>query len=302
MYMKCLKERENVKILKFNDNEFPNSLKNITNPPSQLWVEGNINILGKNAISIVGSRSCTKYGERWCEKFVKGLLEYDLVIVSGMAIGIDSIAHNTALKYGGKTIAVLPTGFENIYPKENIKLYEKIKQNGGAIVSEYPPYEKQNKNRFLERNRIVSGLGIATLVIEASYRSGTSVTAGSTILNNKKVFCVPGSLDNSKSLGTNIMIKKGANLVTCVEDIVGNFDFLYKIKTLNIQKNEEDIVLDDVDDEYKDVYKMISDIPSEINIIARKLNLPIDEVMAKISMLEINEKIKRVEGSKFVKF
>ena len=287
-----------MKVIDLKDKEFPESLKNIKNPPSQLWIEGDIELLNKNAIAIVGSRNCTKYGERWCEKFVKDLLEYDLVIVSGMATGIDSVAHNTALKYGGKTIAVLPTGFENIYPKENIKLYEKIKQNGGAVISEYPPYEKQSKEKFLERNRIVSGLSIATLVIEAAYRSGTSVTANITKSNGKEVFCVPGSLDNPKSLGTNIMIKKGAKLVTCIEDIVKHYNFLQKSNILH--KNDE-FVLDDMDDEYKDVYKVISNDPIEINFISKKANIPINEAMAKITMLEIDGKIKRVEGNKFLR-
>jgi DNA processing protein len=287
-----------MRVLKFDDDEFPQSLKSIQNPPSQLWVEGDVSLLSQNAIAIVGSRGCTEYGKRWCENFTKDLLEYNLVIVSGMAIGIDTIAHNTALKYGGKTIAVLPSGFDNVYPKRNFNLFQNIINNGGVVVSEYSPLEEADQEKFLERNRLVSGLSVATLVIEAAYRSGTSVTANITKSENKEVFCVPGSLDNSKSLGTNIMIKKGAKLVTCVDDIVENYGFLHKD---NVLQEVPDLILEDVDDEYKDVYKIISNVPIDINQISKKANISINEAMAKVSMLEIDGKIKRFEGSKFVR-
>lgn len=287
-----------MKTIEFNDKEFPEKLRKIHNPPKELWVKGNIEILKDNAIAVIGSRNNTDYGKYWCEKFVKELLKYNLVIVSGMAVGIDSIAHNTALKYGGKTIAVLPSGFENVFPKENIKLFEKIIESGGLVVSEYSPKEKHSQKNFLERNRIVSGLGFATLVIEAAFRSGTSVTANITIEEGKKVFCVPGSLNNPKSLGTNIMIKKGANLVTSVEDIVKNYNFLHK--TNYLRKNSK-FDLDCVDEEYRDVYSVISDFPIDVNLIAKKANISIEEALYKISMLEIDGKLRRVAGNKFEK-
>ena len=269
----------------------------IKNPPKNIWVDGNIEILNQKSIAVVGSRHCTNYGRKWCEHFVKGLIEYNLVITSGMAVGIDSIAHNSALKYNGKTIAVLPSGFNNIFPKENVRLYEQIKENGGAIISEYPPDEKHNNKKFLERNRIVSGISIATLIIEASYRSGTSVTARLTKDEEKEVFCIPGSLDNSKSIGTNIMIQKGAKLVTSVKDIVSCYDFLHKTEIIEDYKLDND----DVDDEYKDIYDLILNSPVDINTIAKLTNMSISDVMSKITMLEIDGKVKRVGGNKFVR-
>ena len=196
----------------------------------RLYFQGDINILNQNGIAVIGTRECSEYGRRWCEKFVKELLEYDLVVISGMARGIDTIAHKTALKYGGKTIAVLPSGFNNIYPKENLELYEQIIANDGLIISEYMPEIESSSNRFLERNRIVSGLSIGTLIIEAEYRSGTGVTARMTKEQGKLVFCIPGSLDNKKSIGTNRLIQNGANLVTKVEDIIENYNLQKKIK------------------------------------------------------------------------
>lgn len=287
-----------MEILEFNDEKFPKSLRKIKNPPKRIWVEGNKENLNLNSIAIVGSRNNTDYGKKWCKIFTKELIEYNLVIVSGMAVGIDSIAHTTALKYGGKTIAVLPSGLNNIFPEENIKLYRKILDNGGTVITEYPPNEKKTSYKCLERNRIVSGLSLGTLVIEAAYRSGTSVTADITKSEKKKVFCIPGNLENEKSVGTNTLIKKYAKLVTDVEDIVENYRFLSRKNEL---KENLDYTLNDIKEEYREVYKAIIDKPKDINMIAKETNLPINEVMAKITMLEIEDKIKRTEGNKFIR-
>ena len=180
-----------MKILKLADKEFPEKLKLIEDCPKKLYIEGETKNLNTNCIAVIGSRNCTEYGRKWCEYFVKELVNYGLTIVSGMAIGIDSVAHNSALKAGGKTIAVLPDGFANIYPNQNIDLYKKILDANGTVITEYLPNTKANSKRFLERNRIVSGLSIATLVVEASYRSGTSVTAKIAKSQDRDVYCIP---------------------------------------------------------------------------------------------------------------
>lgn len=274
-----------MRVIEFNDEKFSESLRNLKKPPDRLYFQGNINILNQNGIAVIGTRECSEYGKRWCEKFVKELLEYDLVVISGMARGIDTIAHKTALKYGGKTIAVLPSGFNNIYPKENLELYEKIIANNGLIISEYMPEVEPSSNRFLERNRIVSGLSIGTLVIEAEYRSGTSVTARMTKEQGKLVFCIPGSLDNKKSVGTNRLIQNGANLVTKVEDIVENYNLQKKIKI-------------GIKDEILDI---LSDEPIDFNELLKSSNLKINEFMAKITMLELEGYIKRLPGNRISK-
>lgn len=284
-----------MKVLEYNNDIFPRTLKSINQCPNRLYVEGNIDILNQYGIAVIGSRNCSNYGEKWCEKFVKDLLEYNLVIVSGMAKGIDTIAHRTALKYGGKTIAVLPSGFNNIYPKENLDLYKKIIDLGGAVISEYNPSDKACSERFLERNRIVSGLSIATLVIEAEYRSGTSVTARLTNEQGKEVFCVPGSLDNTKSVGTNKMIQNGAKLVTSVEDIMQNFNFIERTCVINR------IQYDEVNDEYKDIYSLLSDIPVEFEELVKKSKLTINDLMYKLTMLELDGKIMKMSGNRFIK-
>ena len=282
-----------MKTIDIQDEKFPQRLRIIKNPPERLYIEGNIDVLNSNSIAVIGSRDCSGYGEKWCKKFVKGLVEYDLTIVSGMAKGIDTIAHDTAIKYGGKTIAVLPSGFDNIFPKDNLNLYKNIINSGGAVVSEYPPHIKADSRKFLERNRLVSGLALGTLVIEAEYRSGTSVTARITKEQQKEVFCIPGSLDNKKSVGTNNLIKKGAKLVTCVEDIIENYNFLHKFKLVKqeIKSIEED----------NEFLKILSETPIELNEICKKVNLSLSEVMSELTLLELDKKIKKIPGNRFIK-
>lgn len=171
--------------------DYPKMLKEISNPPEKLYVEGNLKNLNSPCLAVVGSRNCTEYGEKWCKYFVRELVKYGITIVSGMALGIDSIAHKTALKYGGKTIAVLPCGFNNIFPEENINLYKKIIENDGTVVTEYDLNAKAGYQKFLQRNRIVSGLSMGVLVVEAAYRSGTTVTARHALIQKRDVFCIP---------------------------------------------------------------------------------------------------------------
>ena len=267
----------------------------IKNFPKKLYVEGDTSILEQPGIAVIGSRDCSNYGEKWCERFVKELLEYNLVIISGMAKGIDSIAHKTALKYGGKTIAVLPSGFNHIYPKENLDLYKQIITSGGAVISEYEPNVIADSKKFLERNRIVSGLSIGTLVVEAEKRSGTSVTARLTKEQGKLVFCIPGSLDNPKSIGTNKMIQKGAKLVTSVEDIVCDYDFLEKVCSVS------EVKCDEVHEQYKDVFELLSDIPIEFEDLVKRSHLKINELMTKLTLLELDGKIDRLSGNRFIR-
>lgn len=286
-----------MRLIKMNDKEFPDKLRKIKNAPTQIWADGNTSLLNNTSIAIVGSRNCTEYGEKWCETFTKGFIEYDLTIVSGMAVGIDTVVHKTALKYKGKTIAVLPCGFNHIYPEENVGLYKEIIQNGGLIISEFAPNENESKENFLKRNRIVSGLSIGVLVVEAAYRSGTSVTARLAREQGKEAFCIPGSLDNSKSLGTNRLIQKGAKLVTCVEDIVECYGYLNK--KIDLSEIETEEYIEEISEEYKDIYKLIAEKPRRVNEIAKILNIPVSEVMSKTTMLELEGKIERKVGDTY---
>lgn len=285
-----------MKIIEFEDKLYPENLRKIDNPPKKIYANGNVEILNSNCISIIGSRKNTKYGEKWCEKFVKEFVKYDLKIVSGMALGIDKIAHSSAIKYGGKTIAVLPSGLEKVYPRENLNLYNQIILNGGCVISEYEPEVEAISKRFLERNRIVSGLSIATVVVEAAYRSGTSVTAKMAQRQGRDVFCIPGSLDNPKSIGTNNLIKEFAKIAISPEDIINNYNFLHKKEvTQNILNVEE------VPKEYREIYSLITEVPININEITKKCHLELKEVSSRLTMLELDEKIVKLPGNMYIR-
>ena len=195
-----------MEIIELENRYYPNQLKEIKKAPKRLYIEGNKKLLKSNIISIVGSRICSEEGEKITEKFVKELVKKNIVIASGLAIGIDTIAHKATLKNGGKTIAVLPSGLNKIFPPENFKLYQEILQKDGLIISEYYPNEEANAKRFLERNRIVSGISLGILIVEAKYRSGTSVTARLAKEQGKEVFAIPHNLENKNGIGTNNLI------------------------------------------------------------------------------------------------
>ena len=288
-------------IIEYASKWYPERLKNIERPPSRLYVLGNVEILNEIGIAVVGSRTNTQYGEKMCKKFVRALVEYNINIISGLAFGIDSIAHKTCLKNSGKTIAVLPSGLENICSATNKILINDIIEKGGAVISEYDNNTKADYNKFLERNRIVAGLGIGTLVVEAGYRSGTSVTARFTRQNEKPVFCIPSSLENMKGKTTNELIQKGAKLVTCVEDIFEEISKINPEIVFNKKEIEQKDIYFDISPELLNVYKEISDIPKDVNQIARKTGLSISEVNYKTMMLQLEDKIIELPGQRFVR-
>lgn len=285
--------------IKIEDNKYPEQLRKIENPPKCIYCDGNIELLEEPGIAIIGSRKCTKYGEKVAKKFAKELSLYGITIVSGMAKGIDSFAHNGALEVGGNTIAILPCGLNNIYPKENKKLFEQIIENNGLVLTEYEKNEEADSNKFLERNRIVSGLTIGTLVIEGGYRSGTSVTANLAKSQGKKVFCIPSSLESKKGITPNRLIKEGAFLVTEVEDIINKYPEL----NLKKQKFKKTEIKDDyVENEYKEVYNALNyEKEIHINEIAKIVNLSINEVSYKLMMLELEDKVVSLPGNNYKK-
>lgn len=248
--------------VKFNSKLYPKSLQNIPNPPKKLYIQGNLELLNYPVISIVGSRSCSENGKNLTRKFAYELSQCGITIASGLAKGIDTVAHLYSYKEKGKTIAVLPSGFNHIFPKENVGLYEKILDNGGLVISEYSPHIEAKSQYFLERNRIVSGLSLGVLVVEAAHRSGTSVTAKLAKSQGRKVFALPHEIWDSHGVGTNRLIKTGATLVTCVEDIL---DELYSSENLNSSNlnfsfSNSSIVDSSIDFEYNDLYSMLPTI------------------------------------------
>ncbi|MBR3249938.1 MAG: DNA-processing protein DprA [Clostridia bacterium] len=281
--------------INYTNKEYPERLLKINKRPNEIYVKGNMSLLNSFGIAVIGTRCPTSYGKRMCNRFTKELVQYGITIISGLANGIDSIAHKTCLENGGNTIAVLPNGFNYIYPKENENLYKNILASNGAVVTEYSINEKAESKKFLERNRIVAGIAVGTLVIEAGYRSGTSVTARITKEQEKPVFSIPSSLENEKGITCNLIIQNGAKLVTCVEDILEEFEN-HKFEKKEIQNS--DIF---VDEELKDLYNVLTYKPQHINDIAKKLTCDIKEISYKLMMLELEEKIIELPGKNFIR-
>ena len=216
-------EKNNIDIISIEDKEYPSVLKEIYNPPINLYIRGDKSILNMPNFAIVGCREATDYGKKIAEEFGFKLSKNGFNIVSGLARGIDSFSHLGAVKAKQKTIAVLGNGLDTIYPKENLKLSEDILNLGGAIISEYPLGTPPSKKNFPARNRIISGIRNGILVVEAKEKSGTMITLDFALEQGRDVFAIPGNIDSENSFGTNEVIKQGAKLVTTWEEIVEEY-------------------------------------------------------------------------------
>lgn len=215
--------KENINLISLLDKEYPSYLKEIYDPPIVLYTKGNFKLLAEPGMGIVGCREASEYGRKAALYFSFQLAKKDITIISGLARGIDSFAHIGALGAVGKTIAVVGNGLDIVYPKENRKLEREIVEKGGCIVSEYPLGTKPHKMNFPARNRIISGLSKGILVIEAKEKSGTLITVDFAIEQGRDVFVIPGNINSLNSKGTNELIKQGAKIVTCYEDILNEF-------------------------------------------------------------------------------
>lgn len=268
---------------------FPAFLKNIKKCPKKIWAIGDIKLLNKKAIAIVGSRNSSLYGCQMAESITKDLVKNDIVIVSGMAVGIDYVAHNTCINNGGKTIAVLASGFNNVYPSENIELFNRIIESGGLVISEYDKDVQVDFKNFPLRNRIISGLAMGVVVVEATYRSGTSITARYAKEQGKPVFCVPNCVGGKNSYGIISLLKNGASLVCNGNDVLKELNIECKIlkKKFNQMKffdNNTKLVIDcltqfdEIDcDEISDKTGLKIELVNEIIV-----ELEVDEIIESI--------------------
>ena len=218
-YIKYIEKNE-IKILYLLDNNYPIKLKNIYDPPIVLYAKGNIDILNDVSIGIVGSRDCSDYGRNIASKISYELSKSSINIISGLAKGIDSASHIGAIQAKGKTIAVMGTGIESVYPSENKKLAESIIDSGGTLITEFPINAPIRRLNFPKRNRIISGLSNGILVVEAKEKSGALITADFALEQGKNVYAIPGNITSMNSIGTNDLIKLGAKAVTNVVDII----------------------------------------------------------------------------------
>lgn len=212
--------KNEIDIISISDKEYPENLKEIYDYPISLYCKGNKEILKQKAIGIVGCRDASEYGKKSAKYFAYQLAKQNIVIISGMAKGIDSYAHIGTICGNGKTIAVIGNGLDRIYPEENIELAKKIIEKGGLIITEYPLGTKPDKMNFPARNRIISGLSSGVLVVEAKEKSGTLITVDFALEQGRDVFVVPGNINSINSVGTNDLIKQGAKIVTNYTDLL----------------------------------------------------------------------------------
>ncbi len=285
-----------VKIIEYKDKLYPQKLLNIKDFPKKIYALGNIELLNKKSITIIGSRDCTEYGYNQAIYFSNEISKQNICIVSGLAKGIDTAAHLGSKNEIGRTIAVLGGGFNNISPEENEELFYSILKNDGCIISEYEPSVVAESKNFPKRNRIVSGLSEGTLVVEAKYRSGSKITAKYAQKQEKPVFCIPGNIDSKNAIGTAMLIQNGAKLVLTPQEIL---DYIGIKSEISIKKEVKTKIK--IPKEYKEIYKILSNIPININEISRKSNKNIIEVSSVLTMLEINGAIKQVGINEFVK-
>lgn len=276
-----------LKLITCTDSNYPKKLLEIEDYPKEIYVIGNEELLKKDSIGIVGSRESTGYGEKCARNFAREISKENICIVSGMAIGIDTAAHEGAIREKGSTIAVLGCGFNNIYPKENIDLFNDILKKGGCVISEYSPNTKADLSKFPKRNRIISGLSKGILVVEAKHRSGSLITAKYAKKQDKKIFCIPGNIDEKTSVGTNRLIQNGAKLVIKAQDILD--EIKNKIEEKEIEK------------EYIEIYNCLTYMPTNINIIAKKCNLEISKLTQNLLMMELKGYVKSMPGNEYVR-
>lgn len=278
--------------INYDSKYYPNKLRNISNPPKQIFAVGNIDILNSFSIAIIGSRNCTTYGVRMTKRFIKGLAKYNINTVSGLAVGIDKCVHVNTIEEKMCTIAVLPCGLNNIYPKEHKMLVKKIVASGGCVITEYENEISATSKQFLERNRIITGISDGVLIVEGGYRSGTSVTAKIAKKQSKKIFCIPSSLENPKGIVPNNLIKNGAILVIDETDIIKNYKGLEKQekkKTKNIICNNE----------CNKIYSILNEEGMTIDEIVNKTKLKVAEVNYQLMILELDGCIEQLSGKRY---
>ena len=308
-------EIKHVKIISMEDDLYPYNLKQIEDCPPILYAYGNTDLLkNDNALAIVGSRNASISACRLARQIASEMAAKDIVIVSGMARGIDAAAHEGALTEKGKTIAVLGTGIDVVYPKENESLYKEISKKG-LILSEFPFHTKPQASNFPRRNRIVSGLSKGVLVVEANIHSGSLITAHQALDQGRDVYATPGTPYDGKSAGCNKLLKEGAMLVETAEDILTGFNFAQSRFTpkhisenqtedlfeYSLDKNENNSNSAENCDEYSQLLSLISASGENIDDLIRSSNFPAEKVLMMIVELELDNKIIRLPGNKIAK-
>ena len=292
--MFLIHKQENIRKITLQDKNYPAILKEISDPPKELYIKGEIINQDKVAIGVVGTRKYTPYGKQVTLDIAGKLAKLGITIVSGLAKGIDTWAHQAALEQGGRTIAVLGSGLDkkSFYPSSNYSLSEKICQQG-AVISEYPSGTRGTQFTFPQRNRIISGLSLGVVVIEAPEESGALITAALALEQNREVFAIPGSIYEKNTQGTNQLIRMGAKLVIDVEDILDELNLSHLLTTekkkIKPENREEEIII-----------SVLSGQPTHIDEIIKKSGLSAGAVNSTLMILELKRAVRNLGRGNYV--
>lgn len=285
-----------VKFLTLEDENYPSLLKNIFNPPAVLYYKGDLDLCNfERTLAVVGSRKATFHAGEALNKIMSELSGTDICIVSGLAAGLDTTAHNAAIKNNLKTIGVIASGFDYIYPTSNKDLYKKIENGNGVIFTEYYPTFEPLKFRFPQRNRIVSGLSYGTLVVEASLKSGALITANLTLEQGRELICVPGLITNPNTAGIYKLIKQGAAIATCADDILNALG--WEIKTYEQTKFD----FSELDEDELKVYNALELEEKGVDELISLTKIPLENLLTVLTMMELKGIIKQVGGDRYKK-
>lgn len=299
-------------ILILDDGSYPALLREIADPPITLYVRGDWQgCFERPGVAVIGSRMCSTYGENASEMLARDLASRGICVISGLARGIDTAAHRGAMRGGGKTVAVLGTGIDGVYPKENTRLVREILDSGGAVVSQFPLGTPPLKDNFPYRNRIISGLSLGVLIIEATERSGSLITARLATEQNREVMAVPGNITSRNSVGTNYLIKAGAKLVQQWQDVVAELpsDVAAAILPPRIDENETasgiaqtNIAPADLNDTERKVWQQLSsDEPVHIDVLLESSGLSFGDLNAALVALDIRDLIRVLPGKHYAR-
>jgi DNA processing protein len=286
--------KHDLKILLHTDQTYPELLKEIHDPPQLLFYKGVIPASERQHIAVVGSRKPTHYGQRIVERIVAPLANSKSVIVSGLAFGVDTLAHKATVAVGGTTVAVIGSGLDrqSLYPKQNQKLVEEICASGGAILSEFPIDTPPLPAHFPIRNRIIAGMSSGTLVIEAKQKSGSLITARAALESNRDVYAVPGPIDSELSEGPNNLIKMGATPVTDASDIIPHLQSTERVVKTDYQPASQ---------KETQVYQELSLEPIHLDELVQNTPLSASEVMTTLTLMEMKGVVKHVGGHYYIK-
>ena len=285
-----------VKFLTLESENYPSLLKNIFNPPAVLYYKGDLDLCNfERTLAVVGSRKATFHAGEALNKIMSELSGTDICIVSGLAAGLDTTAHSAAIKNNLKTIGVIASGFDYIYPTSNKDLYKKIENGNGVIFTEYYPTFEPLKFRFPQRNRIVSGLSYGTLVVEASLKSGALITANLTLEQGRELICVPGLITNPNTAGIYKLIKQGAAIATCADDILNALG--WEIKTYEQTKFD----FSELDEDELKVYNALELEEKGVDELISLTKIPLENLLTVLTMMELKGIIKQVGGDRYKK-